>query len=145
MYGVAGAHQSTHRSKVLPDHSDSEGRPGILQAALFGLCPKCDAKTIFAGLINFSVKCDNCDLDYSAFNVGDGPAALLSLVIGALIIILAIMLDIAAHPPFWVHAVIWIPVTTMTILLSLRTAKGVLLILEHRNRAVEAVRNDMGT
>lgn len=115
----------------------SEGQPGIAQAALFGLCPDCGAKTLFDGPVQFADTCDACGLDYSAFNVGDGPAALLTMFLGALVIILAISLDIALRPPFWVHVLIWVPFTALTVVGSLRVAKGALLIAEHRNRAKE--------
>ena len=79
----------------------AKGQLGLVPAALFGLCPDCGAKTLFSGPVQFSKKCDRCGLDYSGFNVGDGPAALLTMFIGALIIAAAINLDIALRPPFW--------------------------------------------
>jgi uncharacterized protein (DUF983 family) len=116
---------------------DPKGQPGLVQAALFGLCPDCGTKTLFAGPVNFSDQCDGCGLDYSAFNVGDGPAALLTMFIGALIIVAAINLEIALHPPFWLHAILWVPITAVMVVVSLRFAKGALLIAEHRNKAKE--------
>lgn len=127
----------------MPENGITEGQPGIAKAALFGLCPQCGAKTLFAGAARFSEKCGNCGLDYAGFNVGDGPAALLTMFIGALIIILAIITDIAVRPPFWVHVIIWVPVTAVLTLLSLRVAKGALLAAEYRNRAAEAGRDDL--
>jgi uncharacterized protein (DUF983 family) len=118
-------------------HANSKGQPGLVPAALFGLCPDCGAKTLFTGPVNFSDKCGSCGLDYSAFNVGDGPAALLTMFIGALIIVAAINLEIVLHPPFWVHALLWVPVTAIMVVVSLRFAKGALLIAEHRNKAKE--------
>ena len=120
-----------------------EGRPSIARAALFGLCPQCGSKTLFAGLGRFAERCDNCGLDFSSFNVGDGPAALLTMVIGALIIVLALILDAAAHPPFWVHAIIWIPVTAALTVVTLRMAKAALVAAEYRNRAREAGKSDL--
>ncbi len=122
----------------MPDSKTLEGRPGIARAALFGLCPECGAKTLFAGTAKFAHRCNQCGLDYDAFNVGDGPAALLTMAIGALVIILAIIVEAAFSPPFWVHAVIWVPFTVAMTVASLRVAKAALLTLEHRNRAGEA-------
>jgi uncharacterized protein (DUF983 family) len=122
----------------------NKGQPGIVPAALFGLCPDCGAKTLFAGPALFSDKCEACGLDYSSFNVGDGPAALLTMFIGALIIMLAISLDIAVRPPFWVHVIIWVPLTGLMVLVCLRLAKGALLIAEHRNKAKEGQLADKG-
>lgn len=121
---------------------NSQGRPGIARAALFGLCPECGSKTLFAGRASFSDRCTSCGLDYSQFNVGDGPAALLTLAIGAIIIILAILVDMAFRPPFWVHVLIWVPVTVAMTVWSLRVAKGALLVSEHRNRAGEGKTRD---
>ncbi len=127
----------------MPEPKIHEGQPGIAKAALFGLCPQCGAKTLFAGPARFANRCGNCGLDYAGFNVGDGPAALLTLGIGALIIILALMLDAAVRPPFWVHAIIWVPVTAAMTVYSLRVSKAALLAAEHYNRAKEAGRDDI--
>ena len=124
-------------SALVSDTNNPQGRPGIAKAALFGLCPECGAKTMFAGTARFAERCSNCGLDYSSFNVGDGPAALLTMVIGALVIVLALMVDTVFRPPFWVHLVIWVPFTVAVTIASLRVAKGALLALEHRNRAGE--------
>jgi uncharacterized protein (DUF983 family) len=120
-----------------------EGQPGIAKAALFGLCPQCGHKTLFAGLGQFADSCANCGLDFSSYNVGDGPAALLTMGIGALIIILALVVDSAFHPPFWVHVIIWVPFTAALTVISLRMAKAALLAAEHRNRAHEAGKSDL--
>jgi uncharacterized protein (DUF983 family) len=127
----------------MPEPKIHEGQPGIAKAALFGLCPQCGAKTLFAGPARFANRCGNCGLDYAGFNVGDGPAALLTLGIGALIIILALMLDTAVRPPFWVHVIIWVPVTAAMTVYSLRVSKAALLAAEHYNRAKEAGRDDI--
>ncbi len=115
----------------------------MLAAAVFGLCPECGAKTLFSGVSRFSEKCDSCGLDYSSYNVGDGPAAFVTMGVGALVIVLAILFDIAARPPFWVHVIIWIPVTVAVTIFSLRVAKGLLLIAEHRRGAGEAGGRDL--
>ena len=109
-----------------------------MRAALFGLCPQCGAQSMFASATQFNSTCPTCALDYSQFNVGDGPAALMIIPIGALIITLAVLLDIAVRPPFWVHAMIWIPLTAVIVVGFLRVAKGIMLTLEFRNRAGEA-------
>jgi uncharacterized protein (DUF983 family) len=121
---------------------DKIGQLGIAKAALFGLCPQCNSRTLFQSITNFADKCSVCSLNYRSFNVGDGPAALLTLAIGAIIILLALTLDVAVRPPFWVHALIWVPVTATLVFVSLRMAKAALLILEYRNKAGEGVIDD---
>jgi uncharacterized protein (DUF983 family) len=138
MFGAAGARRSIDgRVRVTEPQTVEKGQPGLVSAALFGLCPDCGAKSLFDAPIQFSEKCDSCGLDYSGFNVGDGPAALLTMFIGALIISAAISLDIAVRPPFWVHVLLWVPLTALLVFLCLRITKGALLIAEHRNKAKE--------
>jgi uncharacterized protein (DUF983 family) len=111
--------------------------PTPFQVSLGGLCPRCGAKTLFAGFARFAPKCRACQLDFSAFNVGDGPAAFLTLGIGALITGLAIALELGASPPWWLHVLLWLPLTAALVLVSLRYSKGGLLALEYRHRARE--------
>jgi uncharacterized protein (DUF983 family) len=120
-----------------------EGQPSIAKAALFGLCPQCGSKTLFAGLGQFADTCANCHLDFSSYNVGDGPAALLTMGIGTLIIILALVVDSVFRPPFWVHVLIWVPITAALTVITLRMAKAALLSAEHRNRAHEVGKSDL--
>ncbi len=111
--------------------------PTIAQVALKGLCPRCGKPTLFAKWSNFADRCPNCRLDFSKFNVGDGPAAFLTLILGALVVILAITLELKVHPPLWLHMLIWIPFTAGGVVLSLRAAKGALMSAEYRNAARE--------
>ena len=111
--------------------------PSPLLVGLRGLCPRCGVKGLFKGLVAFSPACRACGLDLEAFNVDDGPAALLILVVGGLITGLAITLELAASPPFWVHVILWVPLTAALVIGALRVAKGMLLALEYRHRARE--------
>ena len=115
----------------------SKGQPGLAEAALFGLCPHCGGRTLFAGPTRFAERCRACGLDLTRFNVGDGPAAFLTLGIGAIIVALALWLQLAAEPPWWVHAILWLPLTVASVVLGLRVAKAALLQSEYRNKAGE--------
>ncbi len=123
----------------MPDGSNqaSEGQPGFVPAALFGLCPQCGARTLFAGLARFAPRCRVCGLDYGQFNVGDGPAAFLTLVIGTVTLLLALWVEFSWHPPFWVHGLLWVPFVAGTTLWGLRVAKAALLVTEFRRDAGE--------
>jgi uncharacterized protein (DUF983 family) len=50
---------------------------------------------------------------------------------------LAIALELGASPPFWVHILLWVPLTAVLVVGSLRVGKGLLLTLEYRHRARE--------
>lgn len=120
----------------MPD-TGKGGAPSVAAAALQGLCPACGARTLFHGWVRFAERCRQCGLDLTQFNVGDGPAAFLILIVGGLVVALALILQLSASPPFWVHILLWVPFTTAAVVYSLRLSKAALLVLEYRNRARE--------
>lgn len=109
----------------------------IVRAAMRSRCPRCADGPLFAGMTAFAPHCPACGLDFRQFNVGDGPAAFLILVVGGIITALAVILQIKAEPPFWVHVLLWVPLTTIAVVACLRVSKAALLILEYRNQARE--------
>lgn len=117
--------------------ADTPAAPLPLQVALHGLCPRCGAKTLFAGPTRFAERCAACRLDIAAFNVGDGPAAFLTLIIGTVVMIGAVAMTLTLNPPIWVHLLLWTPLTAIGIVAGLRVSKGALVSLEYRNRARE--------
>ena len=110
--------------------------PASLAVAIGGQCPRCGGRTLFDGWLRFAKGCPACGLDFETFNVGDGPAAFLILIVGALVTAGAIALELAAEPPFWVH-LLWIPVTALLTVAGLRVGKAWLLAQEYRHRARE--------
>jgi uncharacterized protein (DUF983 family) len=110
--------------------------PTSLSAALAGNCPRCGAHTLFAGWVRFADKCRNCGLDFSSFNVGDGPAAFLIFIVGTITVVGALVVDGAFAPPWGVHLV-WIPVAAALTIGGLRLSKAWLLSQEYRHRARE--------
>ena len=125
----------------MPGEPDSsKGQPALGAAALFGLCPRCGERTLFAGPIKFAASCSACQLDFSKFNVGDGPAAFLTMIVGAIVVALALTLQLSLEPPWWVHVLLWVPLTTLGVIGGLRLAKAALLWSEYRQKAGDAGR-----
>jgi len=86
--------------------------------------------------VGFADRCRACGLDYSGFNVGDGPAAFLIYIVGTVTVVGALVVDGAFSPPWWVH-LIWAPVAAALTIAGLRVSKGWLLAQEFRHRARE--------
>jgi uncharacterized protein (DUF983 family) len=124
------------------DKQAQKGQPPIWRAALFATCPECGAPGLFDGPVAFRDRCASCGLDYSRYNVGDGPAAFLTLIIGALLIAVALGLDSTLHPPLWVHIILWVPLTVAAVVYGLRVAKAALLAGEHQRKAAEGKMSD---
>jgi uncharacterized protein (DUF983 family) len=111
--------------------------PEPLAQAIKGCCPRCGEGALFAGWVSFAPRCSRCGLDFTAFNVGDGPAAFLILIVGTLVTVLALTLELSASPPWWLHLLLWTPLTLVLVIGSLRIAKAALLAVEYRREARE--------
>ena len=111
-------------------------RHGAIATAIAGSCPRCGAPGLFEGPIRFAPKCKACGLDYAAFNVGDGAAAFLILIVGAILTVGAIVVELKYSAPWWVH-LIWIPLGIVLTVAGLRLGKALLLGQEFRTSARE--------
>ena len=106
-------------------------------AALAGKCPQCGHGALFKSAVGFADRCSACGLDLSRFNVGDGPAAFLTLIIGTIVTGLAMWLELSVRPAWWVHVILWTPLVIVGTVVSLRLSKALLLALEYRHEAQE--------
>ena len=119
--------------------NDNEGFPPVepIAAGLKGRCPRCGKGRLFSGLLSVAPSCDNCRLDYSFADAGDGPAVFVILIIGFIVVGLALWTEVSLNPPLWVHFLLWIPLTLILCLPPLRLIKGVLITLQYANKAAE--------
>jgi len=102
---------------------------------LFGRCPRCGHGHLFRGLVTLRPACEECGLDYSFADSGDGPAVFVILIAGFLALGLVLWIEFTYEPPFWVHALISLPATLAICLGMLRPLKGILIALQYRNKA----------
>lgn len=108
-----------------------------VSAGLKGRCPRCGEGRLFSGFLTVAGGCRNCKLDYSFADAGDGPAVFVILIIGFIVVGLALWLEVATGAPLWLHFVLWLPLTLVLSLTSLRLIKGLLIALQYRNKAAE--------
>jgi uncharacterized protein (DUF983 family) len=109
----------------------------VLQAALLGRCPRCGKASLYDGYLTIAPRCTHCGLDYAMFDAGDGPAVFVILIVGAIVCGGALFVEFTYHPPYWVHAVLWIPAVAILSLALLRLAKSLLLVLQYKHKAGE--------
>jgi uncharacterized protein (DUF983 family) len=111
--------------------------PVSLVTAAFGCrCPRCGRGKVFDGLLTIVPRCAVCGLDISAQDAGDGPAVFVILILGAIVVLLAALVEINFAPPIWVHIVLWFPVTLAGAILLLRPLKAGLIALQYRHLAL---------
>ncbi len=100
-------------------------------------CPRCGRGRLFDGYLEVAAHCDACGLDLSAQDSGDGPAVFVILILGFVVVGLALWVEVAFAPDYWVHVVLWPPIILGGALGLLRPSKGVLIALQYRHRTHE--------
>ncbi len=100
-----------------------EGQPGLFQAALFGLCPSCGARTLFEAPAQIAGECASCRQPLAPLERGGRLAGLLTILVAALLITAAFAIDGWLRPPLWVHVLLWAPLTIGSVLMVLRLFK----------------------
>ncbi|MBV9330842.1 MAG: DUF983 domain-containing protein [Alphaproteobacteria bacterium] len=111
--------------------------PAPVSAALAGRCPRCGTRGLFAGYLNIAPSCPACGLDYSQLDTGDGPAVFVILIVGAFVCGSALIVEFTLRPPYWVHAIMWLPLVLLMSFGLLRLTKSVLVGLQYRHQARE--------
>ena len=111
--------------------------PSVFTSSLFGRCPRCGEAPLFAGYLRIAPKCTHCGLDYALFDVGDGASVFVILIVGFLVVGGALITEIKWSPPYWVHAVLWLPAIAILTLGGLRLVKATLMVLQYRHQARE--------
>ena len=94
--------------------------------------------SIIAGLSCACPRCDRCGLDYGFADSGDGPAVFIILIAGFIVVGAALITEIEYHPPYWVHAVLWLPLILVVTLGPLRPMKGMMIALQYHHNAAES-------
>ncbi len=102
---------------------------------VMGRCPRCGRGKLFDGFLAVAPRCGICGLDFGFSDSGDGPAVFVSLFGGFIVLGAALWTELAFEPPFWVHLIIFLPMTLIVCLGLLRPLKGLLIALQYRNKA----------
>ena len=98
-------------------------------------CPRCGKGKLFHGFLDVRPTCEACGLDYRFVDSGDGPAVFVILGLGALIMLAVFWLEFRFEPPWWLHVVLWLPITFGAAVWMLRVLKAWLIAQQYRHRS----------
>jgi uncharacterized protein (DUF983 family) len=104
---------------------------------LRGRCPRCGEGRLFRGFLQLRPRCESCGLDFNFADAGDGPAVFVILLGGAIVVCAALITEVVYQPPYWVHAMLWLPLILLVTLAPLRPIKGLMIALQYHHRAQE--------
>jgi hypothetical protein len=114
---------------------DNDEAPSPYATGMRGRCPRCGGGKLFNGFLDLAPRCEACGLDYGFADAGDGPAVIVTLLAGFVVVGAALVVEVKYEPPMWLHLAIFLPLTLVVCLGMLRPLKGVLVSLQYRNKA----------
>ncbi len=115
--------------------NDQKGQPGLVSAALSGLCPRCGAKTLFAAPAALAAECDGCGLDIMALERGGRFVGVVTMLLALVLILASMGVDEWLRPPLWASFLFWGPVTVGSVIFGLRFYKTMWVYHQYEERA----------
>ena len=109
----------------------------LWQSGLLCGCPRCGKGKLYVTYLKIAPRCTVCGLDFAFADAGDGPAVFVILIAGAFIVGTALFVEINYRPPYWLHAVLWLPLTLTLCLGLLPVFKAIMFALQYRNQSGE--------
>jgi uncharacterized protein (DUF983 family) len=106
-------------------------------AGLRARCPRCGKGPLFKGFLSLRDGCPQCGLDYGFADPGDGAVVPILLIAGFIVTGGAMYVELVYQPPYWVHAMLWLPIGIFVPALMLRPVKAMFITLQYAHKAQE--------
>jgi len=103
--------------------------PTLLRG-LRGRCPHCGEGRLFARFLKIADQCPHCGEELHHHRADDLPAYLVILLLGHVLVSGVVFVEVEYHPPYWVHAALWLPLTPALAIGLLQPMKGVVVAAE---------------
>ncbi|MGB1147946.1 MAG: DUF983 domain-containing protein [Alphaproteobacteria bacterium] len=101
-------------------------------------CPRCAKAPLYRSFLKVQPTCPSCGLDLSREDSGDGPAAFLIFIIGGIVLLLALIVELAAQPPYWLHVLIWFPLVFLLYWLIAPRAKAIFIAMQYHTKSSDS-------
>jgi uncharacterized protein (DUF983 family) len=100
------------------------------QALLLGFrgrCPNCGKGRLFRAFLKVVDRCEVCGEEFHHHRADDAPAYFVILITGHIVVPLALIVETEFSPAYWVHWVLWLPLTLGLTLGLLQPVKGAIV------------------
>lgn len=95
-----------------------------IKRGLAGTCPACGKGRMFRALLKVNDNCPSCDEALHHHRADDFPAYLNIVLVGHIVVPLVLAVEMAFAPPYWIHAVLWLPLTLALAFALMHPIKG---------------------
>jgi uncharacterized protein (DUF983 family) len=99
-----------------------------------GRCQACGKGRMFRAFLKVSDACPACGEELHHHQADDAPAYFDIAIVGHIVLPLALAVETAFTPPYWVHAALWLPLTLILSLGLLQPIKGAIVGWQWANR-----------
>lgn len=105
-----------------------------LLRGLTGKCPACGRGRMFRAFLKVNDNCPSCREELHHHQADDAPAYFDIAIVGHVVVPLALAVEVAYTPSYWIHAAIWLPLTLLLSLGLLQPIKGAIVGWQWANR-----------
>ena len=102
------------------------------KAAFLAKCPICGSGGIFTGAIALKSHCPSCNEALGKYDTADGPAFFAITIIGTIIGIMAALYEVFYSPPFYMHIILWVPLTLLGSFVIIRITKTLMIAHQYK-------------
>jgi uncharacterized protein (DUF983 family) len=93
-------------------------------------CPNCGKGRLFGKYLKVADHCEECGEEFHHHRADDFPAYLVIIVVGHVIVPAILAVETAYSPAYWLHFLIWLPLTLASSLGLLQPTKGAIVGLQ---------------
>jgi uncharacterized protein (DUF983 family) len=104
-----------------------------IRRGLCGHCPNCGTGKMFRAFLKVADCCPACGEALHHHRADDAPAYFVILIVGHVVVPLALVVEVAYSPPYWLHAMLWLPLTIGLAVGLLQPIKGAIVAWQWAN------------
>jgi len=82
-----------------------------LRRGFLGRCPNCGQGRLFRAFLKVADCCPACGEELYHHRADDAPAYFNIVIVGHIVVPLALAVEIAFAPSYWIHLALWLPLT----------------------------------
>ena len=95
-----------------------------------GKCPHCGEGRLFGRFLKAVDHCESCGEEFHHHRADDLPAYLVIVLVGHAVVPLVLAVETAYAPSYWVHGLLWLPLTFLMAIGLLQPIKGAVIALQ---------------
>ena len=111
------------QTSILPRRDTGQA----MMRGLRGCCPNCGRGRLFRAFLKVVDRCATCGEALHHQRADDAPAYFVILITGHIVVPLTLAVEVVYAPPYWLHLLLWLPLTLALAIGLLQPVKGAII------------------